>query len=135
MERSRARLLRVPMALGDVLDRLTILSIKAERIVLPSARANVLQELSLLSLAWQGSGLGEWQQEPETILLRAVNCELWEVEDRLRALEQQADFGPDFVSCARLVYRLNDRRAALKRGVSQRLGSALLEEKLYAAPG
>jgi hypothetical protein len=128
---STAITLHVPMAVGDVLDRLTILAIKVERAALPEARANVQRELLLLADAWRAASLGEWQSDPDAGALSAVNVALWEVEDELRHMEARADFGAAFVAAARSVYQLNDRRAALKRQVSQRLGSALVEEKLY----
>jgi hypothetical protein len=63
--------------------------------------------------------------------LDEVNAALWDVEDRLRHLEAASDFGETFVDAARSVYRLNDRRAALKRAISETCGSAWIEQKLY----
>jgi hypothetical protein len=68
---------------------------------------------------------------PERPQLAAVNAELWEIEDTLRRHERSGDFGPEFVRQARDVYRLNDRRAALKATIDQRLDSAFHEPKLY----
>lgn len=68
---------------------------------------------------------------PERALLTQVNIQLWEVEDRLREREAAQDFGPEFVSEARSVYQINDRRAALKRSVNLTLGSDLVEVKSY----
>jgi hypothetical protein len=65
--------------------------------------------------------------------LKAVNTAIWQVEDELRGCELRQDFGHGFVELARSVYRNNDRRAALKRLINERLGSAIMEEKGYVA--
>ena len=66
-----------------------------------------------------------------TTELRGVNESLWQVEDELRQSESAGDFGPRFIELARSVYRLNDRRASIKRQVNEALGSRLMEEKSY----
>lgn len=125
-------MLEVPFSYGDVLDRVTILELKAARVAGAERQANVARELALLRARWEAAGL---PQPPEAAALRAVNTALWEVEDALRRLEAAGDFGPDFVALARRVYHLNDERAALKRAVNLRLGSGLIEEKQYVAYG
>lgn len=125
--------LSVPSALGDVLDRVTILEIKRARVGDPLRRSNVERELDALRTAWAAGGLPEPEALPEYAALAEVNLALWEVEDRLRAFEAAGDFGAAFVADARAVYRTNDRRAALKRAVNARLGSALVEEKVHPA--
>ncbi len=126
--------LRVDTPLGDVLDRMTILERKVPRVT-PEARAHVEAELAALRAAWRDAGL----PTPETLDLHAalaeVNATLWDIEDRLRVREAAGDFGPAFVADARDVYRTNDRRAALKRAVNLRFGSAFLEEKVHPAYG
>ena len=67
--------------------------------------------------------------------LQAVNEELWEIEDEIRACEAQGDFGPRFVELARSVYLTNDRRSAIKRRINEASGSAIVEEKLYNREG
>lgn len=125
-------ILFAPAPVGDVLDRLTILSIKLDRA--PADRAgNVRAERDALRSAWLAAGLPTPEETPEYAELLAVNIALWDVEDRLRASEARADFGPAFVADARAVYRTNDRRAALKRAVNLRFGSALVEEKVHPA--
>ena len=121
-------MLDVPMSLGDVLDRITILEIKAARVQDPSRRANVGKELALLQARWSAAGLG---QPPQKSALRAVNEALWDVEEQLRRQERDQDFGAEFVRLARSVYQLNDQRAAIKRALNLELGSALIEEKEY----
>jgi hypothetical protein len=115
------------MALGDVLDRITILRIKAWKCQ-GDVRERLLGELEELIDRGEDSGYGSLPEEDD---LEAVNRLLWEVEDALRLHEQREDFGDEFVQLARSVYRLNDRRAALKRAVSLKLESGLLEEKVH----
>ena len=121
-------LLFAPSAVGDALDRLTILAIKRARVP-AERRANVATELAALEEAWSAAGLPAPATVPEYAELSSVNLALWEVEDRLRASEARGDFGAAFVADARSVYRVNDRRAALKRAVNDRFHSRLREEK------
>ena len=127
-------LLLAPCAVGDLLDRITILTIKVER-VSAAKRPNVARELAALREAWNGAALPSPDTVPEYAELFAVNGRLWALEDRLRAAEARLQFTEDFVADARSVYRENDRRAALKRAVSERFGSAIIEEKQHPASG
>ena len=124
--------MKVELPLGDVVDKVTILRIKSERIDDPNKRANVSRELDTLLTAWQEAGLPQMESLAPWEPLLTVNGELWDVEDALRAHERDGDFGSNFVALARSVYRLNDRRAALKRQLNEALGSRLVEEKSYA---
>ena len=127
----RAGVIRVETAPGELVDKLTILEIKLQRISDPAKLANVRREFAVLA-AVRDRGL---RTSPEldalTAELRAVNESLWEVEDDLRQCEASRDFGPRFVELARAVYHTNDRRAALKRRINDLLGSRLIEEKDY----
>jgi len=118
---------------GELLDKITILEIKCDRIAEPAARANVGRELRLLRRA---AGALAASQQVRTLVerLRGVNEDLWDIEDDIRARDAKADFGPRFIALARLVYQRNDQRAGLKRQINQALGSLLIEEKSYAAP-
>ncbi|HJN76307.1 MAG TPA: DUF6165 family protein [Myxococcota bacterium] len=120
--------MEVPLPLGDVLDRITILRIKVRRIEDVAKRLHARRELKLLERRWSMLGYGRLPEEGE---LEGVNEMLWEVEDRLRAMEARQDFDEDFVEAARSVYRLNDRRAALKAAVNEALDSELVEVKSY----
>jgi tetratricopeptide (TPR) repeat protein len=114
---------------GELLDKLTILQIKAERITDPAKLRNVHTELEALEAV-----RATLAPSPElTEELKAVNEQLWDVEDEIRLCEQQRNFGPRFIELARSVYRINDRRAALKRALNEQLGSRLIEEKSYPA--
>ncbi|PHX88076.1 MAG: hypothetical protein CK536_02665 [Synechococcus sp. Baikal-G1] len=133
--------LLVPVSAGELLDKITILQIKVQRIDDPAKRANVAVELVALEAVAARAGLGAGGgpiagQEglaAATAELGAVNGELWHIEDRIRDCERAGDFGPGFVELARSVYRTNDRRAALKAQINQLCGSQLVEEKSYAA--
>ncbi len=123
--------MKVEVPLGDVIDRITILRIKVQCIRDHARRDHAKRELNTLERAWRSQGLTRIDRIEEAERLAAVNGRLWEVEDRLRAHERRQDFGPAFVALARSVYRLNDERAALKRTISERLGSRLVEVKSY----
>jgi hypothetical protein len=118
----------IPVSLGELIDKITILEIKVERIEGP-AKANVAQELAWLNERLKQAGLaidGELRRQ-----LLEVNRALWMIEDDIRDRERQQDFGPAFIALARAVYRTNDERAAIKRRLNVRHGSALIEEKSY----
>jgi tetratricopeptide (TPR) repeat protein len=120
-----------PCSIGDLIDRLTILRLKSERIPDERKRANVLAELGLLGARARDEGLVGGALEALAEELAEVNAELWQVEDALRVRERDGDFGARFIALARSVYVLNDRRAALKRSINDLFGSAVVEEKSY----
>lgn len=124
--------LQIPVAPGELLDKLSILEIKLEQIDAPDKRANVQREYDLLSREWAGSG----QETAEITDLRAellaVNRRLWQIEDDIRECERNKDFSERFVALARSVYRENDQRAAIKKKINLALGSQIVEEKSYA---
>ncbi|MEE4329575.1 MAG: DUF6165 family protein [Wenzhouxiangella sp.] len=124
-------MLLIPVAPGELLDKLTILDIKSERIGDPDKLANVRRERELLDQVWRDSGL-----ESEEIFalrehLKSVNESLWEIEDAIRDEERAGRFGKRFIELARSVYLTNDKRAALKKAINQALGSDIVEEKSY----
>ena len=123
--------MKVQLPLGDVVDKVTILMLKQEKIADPEKQKNVEEELRVLRQSWKDEGLQPLEELTDWAGLREVNGELWDVEDELRLHESRQDFGPHFVALARSVYHLNDRRAALKRSINLVLGSALIEEKSY----
>jgi hypothetical protein len=118
----------IPVAWGEVFDKLAILTIKTERLADPAARANAQREMTPLVAAAQTAPA----RVPEHFAaLLAVNTRLWHIEDTIRTCEAAGDFGPVFVALARAVYRENDERSRIKRAINLRLGSALIEEKQY----
>ena len=122
----------VPISPGELLDKISILEIKAQRFTEPAKLAHVHQELALLAAARDRAIRPSADLARLAAELRAVNEALWQVEDDVRVCERRADFGPGFVELARSVYRLNDQRAAVKREVNALLASPLMEEKSYA---
>jgi hypothetical protein len=131
----RVGALAAPVAAGELIDKITILEIKKDRIKDAVKVGNVVHELEALRAVARDLNLSSASPEELTRLtveLRSVNEALWDVEDEIRLCEGRGDFGPRFVELARSVYRHNDRRAALKRQLNELLGSALVEEKSYA---
>jgi iron only hydrogenase large subunit-like protein len=120
----------VPVSWGELIDKITILEIKTQRLSDETARANARKELRLLQDI-AGEVLTRKETEILTARLRALNLALWEIEDGIREHERAGDFGPAFVELARSVYRRNDERGQLKREINLALGSELIEEKSY----
>jgi hypothetical protein len=125
--------IRVPISPGELLDKITILRIKAKRIDDPGKRGNVQLELSLLEGTWRESGCTAVDLASEERALQDVNERLWVVEDRIREKEAARAFDAEFIELARSVYIANDERAAIKKRVNLRLGSRIVEEKSYKA--
>jgi hypothetical protein len=119
-----------PVSVGELLDKLVILQIKAEQIENPQQRANVIKERDARSVAARPF-LAREGIEALVCDLKAVNEALWELEDRIRDCERRKDFGGEFREHARAIYVTNDRRAGLKKRINALCGSALVEEKAY----
>jgi hypothetical protein len=119
-----------PISVGELIDKITILRIKADKIPDGAARRNVGHELEKLVQIRAGLALAADLGELEEQLLD-VNLRLWKVEDDLRDLERLGDFGACFVALARWVYTLNDRRSALKRRINEVTSSGIVDEKSY----
>ncbi len=115
-----------PISVGELIDKITILEIKLAKIGNSKALENIRRELDSLQ------ALNKWSRlSDETNELRSVNTKLWHVEDDLRDLEKKTEFGPLFVSLARSVYILNDRRSEIKRRINMASQSVIVEEKSY----
>lgn len=123
--------LKLETSPGELLDKLTILEIKSERIMDPAKLANVRRELELLRATWAASPLAKRDVSRLLGDLKQVNEALWEIEDRIRQKESEGAFDDEFIELARSVYKNNDRRAAFKRELNVALGSELIEEKSY----
>ena len=126
-----ADVIRVPVSFGEVLDKITILEIKSERIQDEAKVRNVRLELDELTATWNEavpdqSAIAELRSQ-----LKSVNEQLWEIEDDIRDQEAAQDFGDRFIELARAVYVTNDKRAALKKDINLALGSRFVEEKSY----
>jgi hypothetical protein len=121
----------VPVSPGELLDKITILRIKAARMPDAAKLVNVRLELELLEQIWRASGCAGQPVGEEERALQAVNERLWEIEDRIRDKEAAHAFDAEFIELARAVYVENDERAAIKKRVNSRLGSRIVEEKSY----
>ena len=128
-----ASAITVEVAAGELLDKITILEIKEAKFADAAKLANVRAELATLRAARDANLPATPEIERAVDGLRAVNRQLWEIEDEIRDHERAQDFGARFVDLARAVYKTNDRRAELKREINDLTGSRLKEEKSYAA--
>lgn len=128
---SDAKPILVETAPGELIDKITILQIKTERMTDREKLRNVQVELVTLCAARDGAIPPSDAIAELSAQLKAVNEALWDIEDDIRCCEREGDFGPKFIELARSVYRSNDQRAALKRQINQQLGSKLVEEKSY----
>ena len=123
--------IRVEVPAAELIDKITILEIKRERIADASKRENVLRELEVLRRARDATFQPSAELGELTRRLKRVNHVIWDIEDQIRDCEHRQDFGPKFIQLARGVYQNNDQRANLKRQINQFLGSRLVEEKSY----
>lgn len=123
-------LIRIPVAVGELFDKITILRIKAARLSDAGQLANVRRELAELEAV---AAEAPRSAELDALVgrLQAINDALWDVEDGKRAHEREGRFDADFIELARRVYKENDQRAAVKREINRVTGSALVEEKSH----
>jgi hypothetical protein len=121
-------MMKIEVPNGEIIDKLTIIQIKLERIKDRVKLENIQKEYKILA---EASSSIMSQEDPLYIALYQVNCDLWDIEDRIRELERKKNFGSDFISTAREVYLKNDRRSELKRQINLRTSSGLIEEKSY----
>ena len=121
----------VPVSPGELLDKITILRIKAARMTDATKVANVRLELDLLEQTWRDSGAAIAAVAADEAALQRVNEALWDIEDDIRDKELAQQFDARFVELARAVYVTNDQRAAIKKRINVALGSRIVEEKSY----
>ncbi len=120
---------RVPVSWGELIDKITILEIKLERLNAPRARERAAHELASLRaecVVDVPPGLAALRSE-----LAAINRRLWDIEDAIRRKEAVQAFDAEFIELARAVYRSNDERSRIKRAINDLLGSDIIEEKQY----
>ena len=123
----------VEISPGELIDKITILEIKLERIGDQDKLKNVRPEYDALP-AVRDRVIATGEELPGlTVELKAINENLWRIEDDIRDCERTGDFGQTFVKLARAVYFTNDSRMSVKRRINEYLGSRLIEEKSYAA--
>ncbi|MCY4611385.1 MAG: DUF6165 family protein [Gammaproteobacteria bacterium] len=122
----------VPVSPGEVVDKITILEIKAERITDEEKLRNVRTELDLLVQVWETVSVNTEAIPPLKEALKGINQALWDIEDQIRVKELRREFDQEFIDLARSVYVQNDQRAAIKKQINVLLGSRIKEEKSYA---
>src|SRR5277367_4442715 len=124
--------IKVPISPGELLDKITILRIKSQRMSDPAKLSNVRLELRALEETWSASAYATIDVAADIAALQAVNERLWVIEDDIRDKERARAFDVEFIRLARAVYVENDERAAIKRRINTKLGSSIVEEKSYA---
>jgi len=124
--------LKVDISFGELLDKITILQIKSERISDAAKLQNIHHEMELLQSIWEKSEEVKIDIKFEIYELKAINEKLWDIEDGIRDKELKKEFDNDFIELARAVYVTNDKRADFKRKINVKLNSELVEEKSYA---
>ncbi len=122
--------MKIEVSIGEIVDKYTILLIKAQKIKDPAKLENINKELNYLVEVLKQ----EYPLITDGALAKSlleVNKELWKVEDDLRDLERAKDFNKEFIILARNVYKLNDKRADIKKEINMKYGSDFVEEKSY----
>ena len=125
--------IKTPISAGELLDKITILKIKSEKLNDAAKLKNVQTELNALNIVANASFDYDDSLTKLVDGLQDINAKLWVIEDDIRDCERAGDFGPEFIRLARAVYVSNDVRARLKKEINLQLGSALVEEKSYQA--
>lgn len=120
--------MKIEVSNGEIIDKLTIIQIKLERIKDTAKLLNLQKEYD--ELVKISSSIIR-TDDPLYISLYNINCDLWDIEDHIRDLERAKDFGDDFIKTAREVYYKNDKRSEIKREINIRTSSGLIEEKSY----
>lgn len=120
--------MKIEVSNGEIIDKLTIIQIKLERIKDESKLKNLRKEFEVLKAASESIISID---DPLCKSLYDVNCELWDIEDHIRDLERKKEFGDNFIETARAVYFHNDRRSEIKRDINLKTASGLIEEKSY----
>ena len=118
----------IEVSIGEVLDKMSILTIKLNKIEDTDKLRNVSKELSYLTTNIDKDILNDDLYTE----LCGVNLRLWEIEDEIRECERKGQFNLEFIRLARAVYHRNDERAEIKKKINLKYGSQFVEEKSYA---
>ena len=121
--------MKIDISIGELVDKVTILSIKLEKFKDEVKKANVQKEYDILSVPMNELEITTNSNEFKD--LREINLKLWHIEDDIRIEESKSDFGEKFIELARSVYFINDDRAAVKKEINLKYNSELIEEKEY----
>lgn len=121
--------MKIEVSIGELVDKVSILSIKLKKIKNEDKLKNIRKEYDILKSAMEKSGINvESDQFKE---LESINLILWDIEDRIRVKESRKEFDEDFIELARKIYYNNDKRSEIKREINIKYGSNLIEEKEY----
>lgn len=131
MEYNMKNELLIPISPGEMIDKITILQLKSEKIEDDVKLQNVLRELDLLQEVWINSIYCDFDISEEKRALYNVNLDIWNIEDGMRDKERTQNFDDEFIEIARREYKANDLRAKIKKTINNKLGSYLSEEKSY----
>ena len=124
--------IKIELSVGELLDKVTILQIKAERISDKEKLENINKELQVLTALWEASPYSKNDLDKNIDALKEVNNALWDIEDKIRDKEKAQSFDQEFIELARSVYFTNDKRAEIKKTINTKTGSELIEEKSYS---
>ena len=122
---------QIPISLGELLDRITILQSKLEHLASKDALKNVEREFKQLQLTFIQSCPETIEVKLLEVELKKINQQLWDIEDKIRAKERTKSFDDEFIQPARKVYITNDERSRVKKKINDMFGSELVEEKSY----
>lgn len=123
--------MKVDISNGELVDKVSILDIKLQKIESAQKRKNIRKEYEILLTSMHRLGINE--DAPEYRELKEINLSLWETEDKIRMKESSGQFDEEFIRLARKIYHENDRRSAIKRRINVATRSKIVEEKAYAA--
>ncbi|MGB1801129.1 MAG: DUF6165 family protein [Gammaproteobacteria bacterium] len=123
--------INIELSVGELLDKVTILQIKSERISDQAKLENINKELRVLTVLWEASAYSQTDLKENIQALKDVNEALWDIEDKIRDKERDQSFDQEFIELARSVYFTNDKRAEIKKVINTKTGSELVEEKSY----
>jgi len=121
---------KIDVSIGEVVDKISILSIKLKKIKGREKLKNIRKEYDLLKNSLEEIGIKTGSEEFKQ--LEEINLKLWDIEDKIRLKEAKKEFDDEFIQLARSIYFNNDKRADIKREINLKHGSELIEEKEYA---
>jgi uncharacterized protein YukE len=124
--------IKIELSVGELLDKITILQIKSERIDDAAKLENINKELNVLQAIWEASPYLQKDLDENINELKTINEALWNIEDKIRDKEGEQAFDQGFIELARSVYFTNDKRAEVKKVINNKTGSDLIEEKSYS---
>ena len=123
--------MKIDVSIGEIVDKLTILSIKLDKFKDPEKRKNVEKEYQILLQSLKTSDITPESEEFKK--LKTINLKLWDIEDKIRVKEAEKSFDDEFIELARSVYFTNDERAEIKKQINLKYNSDLIEEKEYVS--